>query len=222
MSRVKPRVLYLHGFASSPDSRKGLAFDEALSAAGYDVDRLDLRLPERDRLRLSAMVAHVVERARPHDHVVLVGSSLGGLTAALAAGQIEGCLGGVLMAPAFGFSARWPERLGPEAFARWEAGEPLVVEDHAGGSDLQVDHGFYLDAVTTEAETPVADLPWLVFHGRDDDVVPLSASQAFVQRAGQASLTTLDDGHALTDSLSVMLPRSATFIDRLTHSRRIP
>lgn len=222
MSRVKPRVLYLHGFASSPGSRKGLAYDETLSAAGYDVDRLDLRLPDRDHLRLSAMVAHVVDRARSYRDVVLIGSSLGGLTAALAAGRIEGCLGGVLMAPAFGFSARWPERLGTKAFARWQAGEPLVVEDHAGGPDLQVDHGFYLDAVATEAETPVGDVPWLVFHGRDDDVVPISASQAFVRRAGQATLTTLEDGHALTDSLSVMLPRSASFIDGLTHPRRTP
>lgn len=219
---MKPHVLYLHGFASSPGSRKGLAYDAALTALGYSVERLDLRLPDRDRLRLSAMVAHVVERARDHRAVVLIGSSLGGLTAALAAGQIEGCLGGVLMAPAFGFSARWPERLGPEVFARWEAGEPLAVEDHAGGPDLQVDHGFYLDAVATEAETTLADVPWLVFHGRDDDVVPLGASEAFVKRASQATLTTLDDGHALTNSLPVMLPRSATFIERLTHPRRFP
>jgi len=215
---VTPYLLYLHGFASSPSSRKGIAFEAALR--GYSVERLDLRLPDRNRLRLSAMVAHVVERAQPHERVIVVGSSLGGLTAALAAGQIEGCLGGVLMAPAFGFSARWPERLGPEAFGRWKGGEALSVEDHAGGPNLQVDHGFYLDAVETEARAQVADLPWLVFHGRSDDVVPVSGSEAFVKRASQATLTTLDDGHALTDSLPVILPQSSTFIDRLAATRR--
>lgn len=123
------------------------------------------------------------------------------------------------MAPAFGFAARWPQRLGDEAMARWRDGVPLVVEDHAGGPDLRVDIGFYDDAIATEARFEVPDLPFLLFHGRHDDVVPLAGSEAFVQRASQASLTTLDDGHALTDSLPVMLPASVAFLDRL---RRIP
>ena len=47
------KILYLHGFASSPLSRKGVAFDEYLSARGHQLQRLDLRLPNRDQLRVS-------------------------------------------------------------------------------------------------------------------------------------------------------------------------
>ncbi|MEM9691699.1 MAG: YqiA/YcfP family alpha/beta fold hydrolase, partial [Myxococcota bacterium] len=50
------RILYLHGFASSPGSRKGLAFDAHFAARGYVVERLDLRVPDRNQLRVSAML----------------------------------------------------------------------------------------------------------------------------------------------------------------------
>ena len=78
-----PRFLYLHGFASGPDSPKGLAFTRCLGDHGLVVERLNLRVPSLEHLRLSAAIAvTIAAMGGERDRVVLIGSSLGGLTAA--------------------------------------------------------------------------------------------------------------------------------------------
>jgi uncharacterized protein len=206
-------LLYLHGFASSPGSRKGRAFETYFATRGFEVQRLDLRLPNRDQLRVSAMIAHVRERADAAGDAVLVGSSLGGLVAAHVAASHPAIRAVVLMAPAFRFAARWPERIGVEPFSAWRAGEPLITEDHAGGPPLKVDYGFYEDAVGVDARFPSVTLPTLIFHGQSDDTVDIDSSRAFAQQASSARLVELDDGHPLTESLPRILAETEPFLD---------
>src|SRR6185437_11507878 len=74
------QVLYLHGFASGPTSRKAAAFSDHYGKRGIAVERLDLRVPSFEHLRLSAMIDHA--RAAIKGPAIVIGSSLGGLTAA--------------------------------------------------------------------------------------------------------------------------------------------
>ncbi|HEY1552736.1 MAG TPA: YqiA/YcfP family alpha/beta fold hydrolase, partial [Kofleriaceae bacterium] len=53
------QILYLHGFASGPTSRKAAAFAEHFGKRGIEIERLDLRVPSFEHLRLSAMIDHV-------------------------------------------------------------------------------------------------------------------------------------------------------------------
>ncbi|NJM90965.1 MAG: hypothetical protein HC863_01450, partial [Myxococcales bacterium] len=53
------RVLYLHGFASGPGSVKGLSFERFFSTHGIAIERLDLRRPSLQHLRLSAILATI-------------------------------------------------------------------------------------------------------------------------------------------------------------------
>jgi pimeloyl-ACP methyl ester carboxylesterase len=207
-----PTVLYLHGFASSPDSHKGKAYDAYLSERGFDVQRLDLRLPARDGLRVSAMIEHVLGRARDVEGVILIGSSLGGLVAAHAAERLSAVSAVVLMCPAFRFALRWKLSLGEAQLARWQAGEPLEVEDHAGGPPLRIDYGFYQDAIAIDDHIPSLGCPALVFHGTRDEVVPIDGSRAFVAQAADARLVEVDDDHGLAASLDFMLPAVEHFL----------
>src|SRR5687768_10332668 len=103
-----PRILYLHGFASGPRSTKGVAFAEHLARRGVAVDRLDLRVPSLEHLRLSRMIDTVQAAiGSPRDRIVLVGSSLGGLTAARVAERDPRVSGLILLAPAFRMIERW-------------------------------------------------------------------------------------------------------------------
>ena len=145
--------------------------------------------------------------------ITLIGSSLGGLVASHASLQLD-VAALVVMAPAFRFARRWESRLGRERVKRWAAGEHVVVEDHSGGPDIAVDYDFYRDAAAIDESDIAIEVPMLVFHGRQDDVVPIAGSRDFVARTPSAQLVELDDGHALTNSIDRMLPRAAAFIEQ--------
>lgn len=220
MSEAAQRaVLYLHGFASGPESYKGCAFDEALSRLGLNVRRLDLRLPDRNRLRLSAMIDHTAAAADEHDAVVVAGSSLGGLVAAMVASRHQAVRGALLMAPAFGFAQRWAQSFGDQGLRRWRDGIPLRVPDHAGGPPLAVDFGFYEDAQRLEAQwraegaAALADMPMLIFHGAHDETVSIEGSRDFAREHPAARLIELDDGHTLIESLPRMILEGVEFLE---------
>src|SRR4051794_30859538 len=116
-----PRFLYLHGFASGPDSGKGRALAAHYAAKGVNLERLNLRLPSLERLRLSAMMEHVRDRiGGARDRAVVFGSSLGGLTACRVAEEDARVVALVLLAPAFRMVERWRVRLGEDAWNAWK------------------------------------------------------------------------------------------------------
>ncbi|MFY1831008.1 YqiA/YcfP family alpha/beta fold hydrolase, partial [Myxococcus fulvus] len=110
---VAPRFLYLHGFASGPDSTKGLALSKHFAARGVHVERLNLRVPSFEELRLSAITDTVrAALGGKQERVVLLGSSLGGLTAARIAAEDARVCGLVLLAPAFHVVPQLRKRMG--------------------------------------------------------------------------------------------------------------
>ncbi len=211
-----PRFLYLHGFASSRDSTKGVAFSRHFAARGVAIERLDLRLPSLERLRLSAGIA--ATRAAigdAQDRAVLIGSSLGGLTAARVAALDARVCALVLMAPAFCLSQRWPLRLGPPAFQRWRDSGWLEIDDYATGGKARVDFGFYEDAAALDRADggwPDLRVPTLILHGRSDQVVDIGSSRTFAAGRRHVRLIELDDGHELTATLPRILQAAEDFL----------
>lgn len=207
---VSTRCLYLHGFASGPGSTKGVAFAEAFGRHGVAVERLDLRVPSLERLRLSAMIAHVVAAIGDGGPVVLIGSSLGGLTAARVAERVPAVRALVLMAPAFRMAERWTARLGAAATAAWRQDGWLEIYDHAERRPARVDVGFLDDAIAADRAGdgwPTVTVPTWIAHGTRDDVVDVALSRAWCARTPSAALTELDDGHELIASLPTILER---------------
>lgn len=200
-----PRVLYLHGFASGPRSKKGVAIAEHLARLGLDVHRLDLRAPSLEQLDFEAMVARTREAiGGPRDRALLIGSSLGGYVAAHVAELDPRVFGLVLLAPAFGFGERWRERLGPDGWAAWLADGWLEVHDHTTGGPTRVHAGFarQMDALPDEPDVAV---PTLILHGAGDDVVPIERSRAFARTRRHVRLVELEDGHELIATLPAIL-----------------
>jgi uncharacterized protein len=207
------RLLYLHGFASGPGSSKGVALARHYEAKGLPVERLDLRVPSMERLRLSEML-EVVRRAvgGPTDRAVLMGSSLGGLAAARAAERDPRVAAVVLLAPAFGFVGTWEERLGPEAWAAWKL-EGREVQDYAAGGSVRVDFGFIEDAARLEsAGPPRVSVPTLIVHGKDDETVPVRVSRDWARGRPNVRLVETDDGHELKASLPVIMAEADRFL----------
>jgi pimeloyl-ACP methyl ester carboxylesterase len=209
------RHLYLHGFASGPRSKKGLAFAEHFAAMGLAIERLDLRVPSFEHLRLSAMI----EAARaaiggPGERAVLLGSSLGGLTAARVAERDARVRALVLLAPAFQLAARWRESLGEDLEA-WRRTGWREVHDHTTGGPARVDFGFLEDAAAVDAGFPDVRVPTLILHGAHDEVVPIERSREFAAARPHVRLIELPDGHELVASIPVLLAESERFLANL-------
>ncbi len=208
--RVGPRFLYLHGFASGPRSTKGVAFAEHFARLGVAIERLDLRVPSFAHLRLSAML-DVVQRAigGERDRAVVLGSSLGGLTAARVAERDARVSALILLAPAFQLIDRWRELPG---WADWQRTGWREVLDYTTGQPARVDFEFVREAEAIDRGFPDVRVPTLSLHGRHDDVVPIERSREFARDRANVRLVELDDGHELVASLPRLLAETEAFL----------
>lgn len=190
-----------------------MRFAEHFAQRGVDVDRLDLRVPSFEHLRLSAMI-DVAQRALgddPHERAVAFGSSLGGLTAARLAERDARVTGLVLLAPAFQLVARWKIALG-DAFTDWQRTGWREVLDYTTGKPARVDYGFVEDAAVIDVGFPDVRVPTLILHGVNDDVVPIDHSRRFARGKRHVRLVELDDGHELVASIPRLLAEAEQFL----------
>lgn len=206
------KFLYLHGFASGPASKKGVAFDAHFSAKGATVQRLDLRVPSFEHLRLSAMIDATREAIGTQaDRAVVIGSSLGGLTAARVAERDPRVCGLVLLAPAFNIGPRWRAELGAE-WDQWRETGWREVDDYTTGAKSRIDFGFAQDLEAVDVGVPDVRVPTLILHGVHDDTVPVQHSRDWARGKRHVKLIELDDGHELTVSIPRLLEEAERFL----------
>jgi pimeloyl-ACP methyl ester carboxylesterase len=200
-----PRFLYLHGFASGPSSYKGVALAEHFQARGELLERLNLRVPSFENMRLSAMMETVKEAiGGERQRVVLFGSSLGGLTASRVAERDPRVCALLLLAPAFRLMERWRRRLGEDGWLAWQQSGWLETHDYTTQSKSRVDFGFALDAVAVESQGdgwPDVRVPTLIVHGVKDPTVDIDLSRTWSKGKRHVKLVEVDDGHELAASL---------------------
>ncbi|HLJ47340.1 MAG TPA: YqiA/YcfP family alpha/beta fold hydrolase [Bryobacteraceae bacterium] len=196
------RIIYLHGFASSPTSNKARFFRDRFSERGIDIVVPDLAEGDFEHLTITGQL-RVIEQAAAGEPVSLIGSSMGGYLAALYAARHPETERLVLMAPAFNFASRWREHLGAEAVDRWRETRKLPIDHYGDGLIHQLDYGLLEDADHYEAN-PDFGQPAVIFHGKHDDVVPPEYSVAFAQRHPHVQLHLLDSGHELLNVLDFM------------------
>ena len=204
------RILYLHGFASSPASNKARFFAERLRAAGARVDIPDLAAGDFEHLTITGQL-RLIKQAVAGDPVSLIGSSMGGYLAALYAARHPEVARVVLLAPAFRFAPRWAEWLGADAVASWRETDALEVFHYGENRQCSLSYALLDDASRYE-DYPDFHQPALIFHGEDDDVVPAAYSEEFARTHPDAPLSILKSGHELLDVLDYMAPRVTAFL----------
>ncbi|MDQ5858107.1 MAG: alpha/beta fold hydrolase [Acidobacteriota bacterium] len=157
------KILYLHGFASSPAGRKVGALTELLAPHGLEIVAPDLNVPSFRELDFQAIARLSLREAEAHAPVVIVGSSLGAI-AALEASRLGASAPLVLIAPAIGFGRRWTEKLSP--------GDPLFFFHHAQGQELPIHRNFFEDLADRESDGEPPTVPVVVVMGTNDESVP--------------------------------------------------
>jgi uncharacterized protein len=198
-----PQYLYLHGFASSPQSAKAQAMKTRLAALGIPLLIPDLNQDDFAHLTLSRQIQQVSTLILAQDQpTVLIGSSLGGLTAAWVAQQVsltERIEKLVLLAPAFDFLKQWLPRLGHDALNTWRTQGTLSVYHYTEQRQIPLHYNFITDAQGYRDEDLRANIPTLMLHGTDDETISIDASRAYAATRPWVHLVELPSDHALTD-----------------------
>jgi uncharacterized protein len=216
-------IVYLHGFASHPASDKAVYFRRHFESKG--VPFVAPRLDGGDfRNATVTKMLQVTEKAvaeLPSDRaLVLMGSSLGGLAAALYAERHQSSARRphalVLIAPAFEFGSLWRRRLGPEKLSEWKQRGELELAENGqwvyGEAFARVSYELYEDALRYEPMKFTFPTPTLVFHGAKDDQVPLDGSQRFADAPNVQLVVYAQGAHPLMEHIDDMRAHVDAFL----------
>ena len=211
-----PSVLYLHGFASGPQSSKGIFFQQRFAARGITVDLPDLSGGNFEHITITSQLEIIDRQVRERRPLAVIGSSLGGYLAALYAARHPGVFHAlVLLAPGFGFARRWPPSLGQEALALWRERGWIEIYHYVLKRPCRLGYQIVEDGLGYEDYPEVVD-PTLIIHGARDETVDPRYSKEFAADRPNIDLHLLDSDHQLLDVLDEIWNLVDTFLGRFT------
>ncbi|HWV39773.1 MAG TPA: YqiA/YcfP family alpha/beta fold hydrolase [Vulgatibacter sp.] len=200
----RPGFVYLHGFASSPSSEKARFYREKLASFGVEPEVPDLNegpggfhgMTLSRCVKAAEAALERVDAGRRG--AVIIGSSMGGLIAALIAARDPRIRAAVLLAPAFDLPARWTAWLGEEGIAAWRRDRELEVDHYGWGRKEKLGFGFYLDSMGLPPY-PRPSCPTLILHGVRDAEVSIGTSMKLADGFPHIRLVELDTDHGMLD-----------------------
>ena len=202
-----PLVIFSHGLGANVEHEEEV--QKALAKAGIAVFSLEFAggssssspmseglttemsvLTEVQNLKDAIRIASGLEYADPQK-IYLMGSSQGGLVTALTAEELTNIQGLFLFYPAFSL----PDDIRSSFPKLDEVPETFNLLGTKIGKKYITD----IYDMDPYANLEKLGMPVHIYHGKDDNIVPLTASQKAMKRLKDAHLTTLEDtGHALT------------------------
>lgn len=204
-SLMAPAVFYLHGLASSAQSSKATYLAERFRACGIEMQAPDFNAPDFATLTMTRMIAQLDEALRGVPDgapVTLIGSSLGGALAILAAARPESRVANlVLLAPAVMFGRPDHALLPPEQVELWRTHGALPFTHHADGTKKLLNYAFYEDAARYDPFGAPLTRPALAYQGLHDKAVDYRSVQRYAEAHPTVTLSLLDDDHQLLRSL---------------------
>ncbi|MEH1853661.1 MAG: YqiA/YcfP family alpha/beta fold hydrolase [Nostoc sp.] len=190
--------IYLHGFASSPNSAKARDISDRFTQIHTKLKIPDLNAGDFSQLTITRQIAQIVaEFNNDFIPVTLIGSSLGGLTAAHLGQQNLQVQRLVLLAPAFGFLSHWLPKLGDEEVQRWQQEKYIMVYHYGEERLIPLSYDFVIDAAQYQEKLLQRPISTLILHGKKDEVIPIEASRDFARSRPWVELVELDSDHAL-------------------------
>lgn len=197
------QVLYLHGFASSPQSSKATFLSRKFAERGIRMLVPDLNEPDFSTLTVTRMLQQVeTALASAQGQFVVVGSSLGGFVAVQAALRYADRVSRlVLLAPALDFDGNRLSELGDRGLAAWKSSNQLTVFHYGYARMMPVHYALYEDARRYNAFQAEVSQATQVFQGRLDTAVDPGTVERWARSRPNVELHMLDDDHQLLKSL---------------------
>lgn len=216
MTGAPRQVLYLHGFASSAQSKKAAYFAERLRPFGVSLRCPDFNEPDFESLTLTRMIGQVERElaGMPGGPVALIGSSLGAVVAIHVAGRAPARVDRlVLLAPALMFGKEGHRFLSRERVEEWRRTGTLEVYHYADDAMRRLDWRFYEDGLQYDVFRVSLHQPVLIFQGLRDESVDHVDVERYSSARPNVTLTLLDDDHQLMASLPRIWTDTAAFLE---------
>ena len=193
--------IYLHGFASSPESSKAKYLRDRFVEINLNLEVLDLNQGDFTHLTLTRQITQTSNAVKASEKpVTLIGSSFGALTCAWVAQQQPQVKNLVLLAPAFGFPHSWYSRLSSEQIEQWRNSGYLGIYHYGKGREIPLKYNFLQDADNYPLSGLKRSLPTMIIHGTNDNVVPIKVSRDYAKQHSEVKLIELNSDHGLNDS----------------------
>jgi pimeloyl-ACP methyl ester carboxylesterase len=214
-------VVYLHGFASSPDSSKARRFARELEALGIGFSCPDFNEPAFETLTTTRMLdqtAAAIAAAGPGP-VALIGSSLGAFVAVHAAVRERAKPAAhrkvdrlILLAPAFDFGGNRLRQFGEHGIDAWRRAGKIRMFHYGWNEERDINFSLYEDAARYDAFAAELDVPVLIVQGTRDASVDPAMVTRWADDRPNADLRLVDDEHQLTASIDDIWRWSAEFL----------
>jgi uncharacterized protein len=192
--------LYLHGFASGSNSRKANFFLDRYAQQGVQLIVPDFNTGGFTDFTISRQLVQAASYLID-EPVTLIGSSLGGWVSLLLAEKYPQIERLILLAPALGFPQPWLSRLDPTALQTWQTEGFWPVYHYIEKQQIPLAYNFVLDAQQYLQTEFQRSLPTLIFHGINDEVVPIKLSRQYASDRALVTLHELDSDHGLGNVL---------------------
>ncbi|NEQ98151.1 MAG: prolyl oligopeptidase family serine peptidase [Cyanothece sp. SIO2G6] len=198
--------LYLHGLASGPQSRKAQDLRDRLHQVGHTLHILDLNQGDFTQLTLSRQIQQVKDylasdSLASDQPTTIIGSSLGGLTAAWVGQHCLQVQQLVLLAPAFQFLHHWRSHIPADQWQQWQQTGTMNIYHYGYETMMPLAYSFVADLTQYQETNLSRPVSTLVIHGVDDEVVPIQASQDYARERSHVILLEVTSDHALGDQL---------------------
>ncbi|MDJ0659775.1 MAG: YqiA/YcfP family alpha/beta fold hydrolase [Crocosphaera sp.] len=202
MLNHQSNYIYLHGFASSPQSAKAQKFKALFAAENISLIIPDLNQDDFYYLTLTRQIQQVSTYIENDPTpVILIGSSLGGLTTVFLAEKHEKVKQLILLAPAFKFFSHWVNHLDKNILDSWKNRRELSIYHYGYDQELPLSYQFITDGKTYDETRLKRPVPTLIFHGKHDEVIPIQSSYNYTETREWVKLIELDSDHGLTDMI---------------------
>ena len=227
---ARPRfgVVICHGMLSYKDSPKHVGIATRLCQKGFAALRFDfwgrgesggdlLSLTFSSQVEQCRCAIKALRQQTGIEGVALVGSSMGGATAILTAATQE--VLGLATLAAVGRTELLAQRVvGHKSMDVWKRKGFLHLEGQQVGWSLVED--------SRQVDVPQAasrvDCPWLLVHGQEDEVVPVSDAHELHQAAAGSQLMVVEQAdHRFSnpEHLDLIQHSVVTFLDRVLKNR---